>query len=44
MSIGTYAQSQAELIKRNDYIDPALYKEYDVAACATRAARASSPA
>ena len=30
MSIGTYAQNQVELIKRNDYIDPALYKEYGV--------------
>ena len=30
MSIGTYAQSQVELITRNDYIDPALYKEYGV--------------
>ena len=30
MSIGSYAQSQVELIKRNDYIDPALYKEYGV--------------
>ncbi len=30
MNIGTYAQSQVELIKRNDYIDPALYKEYGV--------------
>lgn len=30
MSIGTYAQSQVELIKRHDYIDPVLYKEYGV--------------
>lgn len=30
MSIGTYAQNQVELIKSNDYIDPALYKEYGV--------------
>ena len=30
MSIGSYARSQVELITRNDYIDPALYKEYGV--------------
>ena len=28
--IDTYAQNHVDLLKRNDYIDPALYKQYGV--------------
>ena len=29
-SLGSYAQNHVDLLKKSDYIDPALYKDYGV--------------
>ncbi len=37
-TLGSYAQNHVDLLKKSDYINPALYEEYGVkTACATRA-------